>query len=295
MSITVLYYFQGEVGESLEFPNAFLIPNNVIQNKTKGLTFDIFCKYFPFYNKGNYHYRVQAEDLSCEYIWIDIISSDQVIPYYKNNIIFKILKLDEVHSLKRKSLLRRKFINQNEQVIGKQTSSTNSSFSPYNNNTNNNISNPNQSTEFKSTRSKESISTIEKPFLNKSSQPKDITPPPSITKSSSQSIQHNTENFFDFDDHISTTQITNNQSTPISPLNASSHLSSNTNTNTTSSFHQMDFNTSTIPSTTSKAAATATTVLSPQLDRAELKANLENKINDQVKKALDEKLEVNIY
>lgn len=48
------------------------------------------------------------EDSSSEYVWLDISSPEEVLPFYQDSIMAKVLRTNEAITLKRKTLLRRK-------------------------------------------------------------------------------------------------------------------------------------------------------------------------------------------
>jgi len=97
-----MYYFQGDLGESLEYPNAFVIPNN------SKPTFGAFLANFPAHEKGTLHFRFRMEDPNCGYVWLDITAKDEVLPIYQDSIMAKVLRADQAPTLKRRSMLRRK-------------------------------------------------------------------------------------------------------------------------------------------------------------------------------------------
>lgn len=100
----VLYFFQGDLSESQEAPNAVLVPF-----QGKSLTFDHFKSAFPRkYNQSNLHFRFKKEDSQFGYVWIDIRNPAEPLPSSGGIIMAKILKLDEVNTSKRKTRLRRR-------------------------------------------------------------------------------------------------------------------------------------------------------------------------------------------
>lgn len=48
------------------------------------------------------------EDATSEYVWLDISSPDEVLPFYQDSIMAKVLRTNEAITLKRKTILRRK-------------------------------------------------------------------------------------------------------------------------------------------------------------------------------------------
>lgn len=48
------------------------------------------------------------EDPSHEYVWLDVTSRDEVLPFYKDSIMAKVLRTAEAPTLRRKAVLRRK-------------------------------------------------------------------------------------------------------------------------------------------------------------------------------------------
>lgn len=120
----VLYFYQGELGESLETPNAFQVSdclnfkynflsyfdNQQINNldSSKKITFQDFLNEFPNKDIQNLHFRFQAEDKTLGYVWVDIKSHTQPLPIFQGFIRVKVLKLDHVISFKRATNLRLK-------------------------------------------------------------------------------------------------------------------------------------------------------------------------------------------
>lgn len=99
----VLYYFQGENGESLDRPNAFNI------EKAGAVTFGDFLAGFPlksFINSSKFRFR--AEDETFGYVWLDIFNKSETLPIYSGVITAKILKLDTASVKTRKIILRKK-------------------------------------------------------------------------------------------------------------------------------------------------------------------------------------------
>lgn len=48
------------------------------------------------------------EDATSEYVWLDISSPEEVLPFYQDSIMAKVLRTNEAITLKRKTVLRRK-------------------------------------------------------------------------------------------------------------------------------------------------------------------------------------------
>lgn len=65
MSQLVLYFLQGETGESEEVPNAFKIPSSPSTRPT----FELFIKYFPIPSPQTMHFRFRQEDPNSGYVW----------------------------------------------------------------------------------------------------------------------------------------------------------------------------------------------------------------------------------
>lgn len=97
------YYFQSELGESLDAPNAFPIPS-------VSLTFGQFLEYFPVRRSGSMNFRFQMEDKTYGYVWMDPYSATEKLPTYMGNITAKVLLLDSNTTSQRKSRLRRKAV-----------------------------------------------------------------------------------------------------------------------------------------------------------------------------------------
>ena len=72
-STLVTYYIQGELGESLEIPNGFMIN---IPNSTQ-FSFGQFLKEFPLPNSNDFHFRFRMDDKHCDYSWLDVTKISQ--------------------------------------------------------------------------------------------------------------------------------------------------------------------------------------------------------------------------
>jgi hypothetical protein len=48
------------------------------------------------------------EDPSCDFVWLDITNKDEVLPFYQDSIMAKVLRAADAPTLKRKTVLRRK-------------------------------------------------------------------------------------------------------------------------------------------------------------------------------------------
>lgn len=71
-------------------------------------TLGTFLHHFPSHETGPLHFRFRMEDSAHEYVWLDVTSRDEVLPFYKESIMAKVLRTAEAPSLKRKAVLRRK-------------------------------------------------------------------------------------------------------------------------------------------------------------------------------------------
>lgn len=71
-------------------------------------TFGAFLAHFPAHEKGLLHFRFRMEDPTSDYVWLDVTSKDEVLPFYQDFIMAKILRAADVPTLRRKSVLRRK-------------------------------------------------------------------------------------------------------------------------------------------------------------------------------------------
>lgn len=80
---------------------------NQIPNNAKP-TFGHFLSYFPAHERSGLHFRFRMEDPTSEYVWLDISSPDEVLPFYQDSIMAKVLRTNEAITLKRKTVLRRK-------------------------------------------------------------------------------------------------------------------------------------------------------------------------------------------
>jgi len=264
MSTLVLYYFQGDPGDSMDMPNAFLLP--LKHHPASAITYEMFCKYFPLHNDGSYHFRFQAEDPNHEYVWVDIQQPNQAIPLFRNNIIMvKILRMNEVFALKRRTLLRKKIVAPNKQQAvfdGTDEAVSNKSFGSIN-----------PLVESSSTTSAKVRATNAAPSSSSSSSSSSMKATTSANDDTTilSKMSNATDgNFLDFDEPSTTTP-------SIAPdKNRSQQVIF---TEEYASGPPIDIDTAPI----APAA---------ELNREELKANLDNKINEQVRKALEDKLEV---
>ena len=103
-STLVTYYIQGELGESLEIPNGFMIN---IPNSTQ-FSFGQFLKEFPLPNSNDFHFRFRMDDKHCDYSWLDVKNSHEVLPRYRNTISVKLLRLGDAVAMQRRSSLKLK-------------------------------------------------------------------------------------------------------------------------------------------------------------------------------------------
>lgn len=104
----VNYYFQGEVGESLSTPNAFVLRSPA--NNTS-ITFGQFLDQFPSSANsqgGRLHFRFQEDDSKLGFVWVDVISPHEILPVRNGQITAKVLCLDSAITTKRIARLRRK-------------------------------------------------------------------------------------------------------------------------------------------------------------------------------------------
>ena len=70
----VLYFVQGESGESEDAPNAFKIP---LASSSK-TTFESFMKYFPLKSSEKWHFRFREDDAANGYVWRVIFLSEMI-------------------------------------------------------------------------------------------------------------------------------------------------------------------------------------------------------------------------
>jgi hypothetical protein len=263
MSTLVLYYFQGEPGDSMDMPNAFLLP--LKHHPASAITYEVFCKYFPLHNDGSYHFRFQAEDPNHEYVWVDIQQPNQAIPLLRSNIIMvKILRMNEVFALKRRTLLRKKIVAPSKQQAafdGTDEAVSNKSFGSIN-----------PLVESSSTTSaKIRATTAASTSSSSSSSMKTTTSANEDTTMLSKMSNASDGNFLDFDEPSTTPSIAPDKNRSQQMIFTEEY----------SSGPPIDIDTAPI----APAA---------ELNREELKANLDNKINEQVRKALEDKLEVGV-
>ena len=104
-SFLVLYFFQGEPGESMDTPNCFQLPK---VNGNAKVTFGQFMERFPVSaHRGQMHFRFKAEDNACGYVWMDITDHQTALPLSTAGVITcKILCLDHATTLRRYSRLK---------------------------------------------------------------------------------------------------------------------------------------------------------------------------------------------
>lgn len=106
----VTYFFQGEPGESLTRPNAFLLPGHPSPS-SRGVTLGQFLESFPSSANargGRLHFRFRAEDAKLGYVWQDISTPTAILPTYNGQITAKVLCLDAKIAAQRVARLRRK-------------------------------------------------------------------------------------------------------------------------------------------------------------------------------------------
>ena len=263
MSTLVLYYFQGDPGDSIDMPNAFLLP--LKHHPASAITYEVFCKYFPLHNDGSYHFRFQAEDPNHEYVWVDIQQPNQAIPLFRSNIIMvKILRMNEVFALKRRTLLRKKIVAPNKQQAvfdGTDEAVSNKSFGSIN-----------PLVESSSTTSAKVRATNAAPSSSSSSSSSSMKATTSANEDTtmlSKMSNARDGNFLDFDEPSTTPSIAPDKNRSQQVIFKEEYASG--------------------PPTDIDTAPIAPAA---ELNREELKANLDNKINEQVRKALEDKLEV---
>lgn len=103
--VWVLYYFQGELGESEDMPNAFSIQTTAPAQLSLRET----LAYFPVADTHDLVFRVKASDDEHGYVWMDVSSDADPLPRSRNGEVWlKVLRIDEDSVLRRKTHLRRK-------------------------------------------------------------------------------------------------------------------------------------------------------------------------------------------
>ncbi len=110
---TILYSFAGELGESLDAPNALQVPTITTSSIKFKQFLEIIQSHKGILGDSQCHYRFRMDDPKHGYVWLDITNGDEIVPSYSfnntnSNIMVKILKLDQLSSIKRKSRLRLK-------------------------------------------------------------------------------------------------------------------------------------------------------------------------------------------
>lgn len=108
-TLTVLYFFQGELGESLESPNAFMIQRT--GSNSHQITFSEFKQNFQaacgeIYSTDILYFRFRFDDGNNPYVWQDISSPSELLPQSAGIITVKILKTDQAPTSKRVSRLK---------------------------------------------------------------------------------------------------------------------------------------------------------------------------------------------
>lgn len=266
MSTLVLYYFQGDPGDSMDMPNAFILP--LKHHPASAITYEVFCKYFPLHNDGSYHFRFQAEDPNHEYVWVDIQQPNQSIPLFRSNIIMvKILRMNEVFALKRRTLLRKKIVapSKQQQVVFDGTDEAVSIKS---------FGSINPLVESSSTTTAKAVRATNAAPSSSSSSMKAMTTTSAKDNTTVLSKMSNVNdgNFLDFDEPTATPSTAPDKK----------HRS-----------QQVIFPEEYASGPPIDIDIIDTVPIAPaELNREELKANLDNKINEQVRRALEDKLEV---
>eukprot|EP01038_Epipyxis_sp_PR26KG_P012820 gene12820-17190_t len=111
MSTLVLYFIQGELGESPDVPNAFMIPL-----RANEISYEIFLQHFPLIKHSKkFHFRFKTEDKSHGFVWMDINQSDK-LPIYQEAISVKVLRTDSALEPKRRLLLKQKAANSSTNI-----------------------------------------------------------------------------------------------------------------------------------------------------------------------------------
>ena len=102
----VLYFYQGELGESHEAPNAFSIPRLA---GSPPLSLRELLAYFPSPHVHSLIFRFRVPDDEHGYVWEDVSNDVDPLPRMRNGEIFmKVLRIDEESMVKRKLFLKRK-------------------------------------------------------------------------------------------------------------------------------------------------------------------------------------------
>jgi hypothetical protein len=105
MPIVATYFFQAELGESEDSPNAFTLP------LAAPITLEQFVRHFPPIRadpESKLHFRFRARDKNYQYVWVDVVSKEAEVPLYNGIVSVKVLRTDSAHACKRYSRLRRK-------------------------------------------------------------------------------------------------------------------------------------------------------------------------------------------
>ena len=254
-----------------------------------------FLKHFPTHEKGQLHFRFRVEDSSCEYVWLDITNNDEILPFYQESIMAKVLRTDEALTLKRKSVLRRKNMEALSSNIvngGAATFSRGADVPPA---APKRPERPSSTSSVSKNAYEREVYSDEPPTSASSSSTSAKQTPASVPKPPKPDSQKNTQNF-DTD-----------QPSQSSAKHVSAASSAKIPAPSVPVSDILDFDDGPAPSPTPSAASAgmgSAKVSNANLDammdldstptpnRAELKASKAEKINDQVKKALEEKQEV---
>lgn len=72
------------------------------------VTFGQFLKEFPLPNHADFHFRFRMDDKQCDYSWLDVKNSQDILPTYRNGISAKLLRLGDAVAMQRRSRLKLK-------------------------------------------------------------------------------------------------------------------------------------------------------------------------------------------
>jgi hypothetical protein len=242
----------------------------------------MFLNHFPAHEKGLLHFRFRMEDPNCEFVWLDISNKDEVLPFYQDSIMAKVLRAADAPTLKRKTVLRRKNMenfastisNGGAAIFSKPAVNDAPPVPPKKPE-----SRPSSTGSTAKQPERREVYTDEAPAAAPASAPtpKQAAPSPAAKPAPAPAAQ---ADILDF------------ESSPRAPAPVSAPVSD-----------MLDFDDAPAPASAA-APSTPANISSanleammdldgtPTLSRAELKAGREDKINDQVQKAVEEKREV---
>jgi hypothetical protein len=292
-----------------------------VPNTTKP-TFGAFLNAFPLPDKEQFRFRFRKEDASSEYVWVDMNQKDELLPFYQDIIMAKILRVTDAATLRRKSVLRRKnmehiasaafsagpgvFAKQSAPLPKSQPGTANTAPSPraapYSDSAPNNSgaapAKPASAPQATTNTAPKAPPAPPKPAAKPAAKPVSAATPPTPPSPSPAAAAAAAESLMDFVGTSSAKTPTTTEAVP-DMMNFGSSSSSAAPSAAPSASSQPKKVTPKSSSGDFAATPSSSSMLdldesTGELNRAELRANKEDKINSQVQKALEEKLEVRI-